>query len=278
MAEKIDTRFLRKLIKPEVLPLFPGFVERNAELFVVPMNHIWRAFSFQKSTSFPHWYVWYNVLPLYMPIQFSHVGLGGRLGFHNRHFMAWYNREIQPFDPGTVPSPAPVTNTVELWVWDELGNPVELIEALVSRLKAAKADILDKFETPLDVPTNGPAMFGLNAWNHIEIYAYSFIYAEQFSQAVPLLNDLLAKYRSVAEHGAEHITRTEMLLSFLLIDPARAKAQLQECENQSIKNLKLEKYPNRSSQRSSHICRRNPCAWPSSRPTTRHRRSVRVLP
>jgi hypothetical protein len=242
MPEQINTRFLRKLLKREVVPLFPGFVQRNADLFAVPLNHLWRAFSFQKSAGWPQWYVWYNVLPLYMPIQFWHVGLGDRLRFHRRHFEAWYHRYFEPFG-GTASSPAPVTDTVEVWVWDEQGNSSELIEALVSTLKAASTNILDKFQTPLDVAANGPAMFGLNSSHYIEIYAYSFIYAEQFSGAVPLLNDLLARYRSGTD-CTEKIARTEMLLGFLATNPAKAKAQLEEWEKQSIKLLKLEKYPN----------------------------------
>ncbi len=68
--------FINKLIRRFLLPEYPGFATSGRDMFVVPMQHIWRGFSFQKCTEYPMWYVWYNVLPLYMPIDFDHVGLG----------------------------------------------------------------------------------------------------------------------------------------------------------------------------------------------------------
>src|SRR2546425_4218967 len=184
----MNPRFISNLIKKELLPAFPGFAGPHEGRFLtVPMNHLWRGFTFQKSSGVPMWYVSYNVLPLYKPIEFFHFGLGDRLRFHNRYFAEWFKRNLEPFSQG-IEGPKPATDTVEVWVWNE-ENAQEVTSVLINTLKSAKATFLDKLTTPSEVATNGPKLFGMDSWDSIEMFAYSMIYAERFAEAAPLLKD-----------------------------------------------------------------------------------------
>src|SRR5882672_1280574 len=241
----MNPSFINNLIKKELLREFPGFVGQPTDFFSVPMNHLWRGFCFQKSTGAPMWYVAYNVLPLYMPIDFFHIGLGNRLRFDNRHFAEWFKNNIEVHDP-SIERPPPVTNTVGVWVWDET-KAQEVINVLVSTLKAAKADYLDKLRTPLEIGTNGPKLFGMESWDYVEIFAYSLIYVEQFKEALGMLEDLCQRIESRRSPGAEkeesQITK-EKIRDLLKTNPSAAKDQLLEWEQRSIMRLKLEKYAN----------------------------------
>ena len=243
---QINPRFINNLIKKELLPEFPGFAgPYENSFFAVPMDHVWRGFCFQKSREVPMWYVSYNVLPLYMPIEFFHVGLGNRLRFDNRYFDEWFKNNIEVLDP-TIERPPPATTTVEVWVWDETKAP-EVISVLVNTLKSAKADRLDKLRSPLEVGTNGPKLFGTVGWNALEIFAYSLIYVGQFKEALGMLEDLCHRHESMRNAGEEkgrHQINRETMRDLLNANPSAAKIQLLEWEQRSIRILKLEKYTN----------------------------------
>jgi hypothetical protein len=239
----MNPRFIQNLIKKHLLPAFPGFAGPHEGGFLaVPMNHLWRGFSFQKSSEVPMWYVSYNVLPLYMPIEFFHFGLGNRLRFHNRYFAEWYRKNLEPFG-GSMDKPKPVTDTVGRWVWDE-EKAQEVVGVLIDTLKSARTDFLDKLATPSEIATNGPKLFGMESWEYTEIFALSLIHAERFAEASPLLEDLLRKLEGHNYECNAWISRTEAMLKHLETNPLQAKAQLEAWERQTIKNLKLERFPN----------------------------------
>jgi hypothetical protein len=216
-------KFINNLIKQHLLPAFPGFGGPHAaSLLIVPMNHIWRGFSFESSAD-PDWfYLYVNVLPLYMPITFKYVGLGHRL----RH------------------------GRIERWHWNEARAP-ELIAELIQTLKVAEQDHLEKLRTPLEIGRAGPPLLVRRAPNDLEIAAFSLIYAGEFKEALPLLEELcdgverrLSRARKPGEEKEEYQLRKEKVRDLLRADPEAARAQLLEWEQRSIKVLKLEKYTN----------------------------------
>jgi hypothetical protein len=238
----VSNTLIKKIIKEKVLPEFPGFVGPfgGAAFFAMPMNHLWRGFSFQKSSGVPMWYVWYNVLPLYMPLDGMQIGLGGRVSFDNKQFTEWFARNIDD----KLERPVPATNFVDCWVLEE-NQMDEAVTLLISALKTAKSKYIDPFQTPLDVAKNGPEVFGAESWNRIELYAYSFIYAEEFGPALSMLDSLLRRIHEklgFVEQKSFLQIRVERVLELLRHEPSAAKQQLVEWEQNSIRLLKLEKY------------------------------------
>ena len=245
----IKPGFINKLIKQRLLAKFPGFAASGqGDLFVSPVNHIWRGFSFQKSSGSPMWYVWYNVLPLYMPIEFSHIGLGGRVRFDRKYFAEWFRKNIQIYDPPGTQRPPPATNSVEVWVWDHTwdeSTEQEAIDDLVAALRTAKAQYLDKLASPLEIGTNGPKLFGTEGWNSLQIFAFSLAYAGRCAEALPILENLIAlmeQKRAPGEERSQHQCSCEKIRDLLKTDHEVARRQLLEWEKRSISVLRLEKH------------------------------------
>jgi hypothetical protein len=194
------------------------------------------------------WYVWYNVLPLYMPIEFDHIGLGGRLSFDNKYYTEWFRKNIEIYDPPGTQRPPPVTNFVELWVWDDTwdeSRQQEAIDDLVAALNTAKTQYFDRLATPLEIGTKGPKLFGTQSWSSLEIFAFSLAYAGRYADALPILEHLIAlmeQKRAPGEERSQHQCNCEKIRDLLKTDQEMARRQLLEWEQRSISVLRLEKH------------------------------------
>jgi len=204
------------------------------------------------------WYVWYNVLPLYMPIDFSHIGLGGRVRFHNKYFTEWFEKNRAIYDPPGTQRPPPATNSVDVWAWDDMwdeSKQQEAIDDLVAVVKTAKAQYLDKLASPLEIGTNGPKLLGTGAvtlvgsWNALQIFAFSLVYAGRYGDALPILEQLIALMEEKHVPGEEKSgdqSNCEKIRNLLKADHEMARRQLLEWEKRSIGVLGLEKYAGQS--------------------------------
>jgi hypothetical protein len=181
------------------------------------MNHLWRGFLFSGSRVAQCFYFYVNIMPLYIPTDVHYVGIGSRL-----------------FEDATT-----------TWEWDET-RAQEIIDRLVNRMESKERELLDKLQTPADIARTGPQLCGMHDPNRVRIYALSLVYAGEFGHALPMLEELcirMTEMRGAHEKGPIQV-QCETILELLKRDPALAKAQLLEWEQQTIKNLRLERYVN----------------------------------
>jgi hypothetical protein len=219
----MDNRALRKLIKKHMLPDFPGFVlsSRESDLFAVPMNHLYRSFMFCGSSySTTTFRVNAAVVPLYVPTEFYHVDFGGRLQNGND----------------------------DVWEWSE-AREEQVMAGVKEAMLTQGLPRLSKIQSPLDFARVIPALEPQKTVNRTEAVAYSLIYSEQFAEAEPLLKELCDELdrltgNSTVGWAVEKRRRNHELHRALRQDPQKAGALLLEWEQRTIKNLKLEKYPN----------------------------------
>lgn len=209
-----------QIIKTYLLPEFPGYVTSNrGDIIAVPMNHLWRGFVFAPCSVPELCFLSYNVMPLYFPADVLYTGIGNRL----------------------------LEGNSDSWEWNE-ANAEQIAKRMLVAMKRVESEILDKFKSPLDFGTVGPQLYGWEGWNHLEKFAYSLIYADRFEEAVPMLVELIGRLERQRPElngvKSQMQIRCETILNLKKADPARAKAQLLEWEQQTIKELKLEKYPN----------------------------------
>jgi hypothetical protein len=211
-----------RIIKNHFLQHFNGFVTTGrADLLKVPMNHLWRGFLFAPSSySKTSFYVGVNAMPLYYPTDFFYLGIGDRLR----------------------------NGITEVWEWDE-ANPGGVVDRLLKAMKSDGIALLERIRTPSDFATMSPTMGSIDDPNTYERAVYSWIYAEQFERAMATMDDLCRRLRALArpdntDWDVEQRQRNEELREILRRDPQAAKARLQQFEQQTIQNFKLEKFPN----------------------------------
>jgi hypothetical protein len=217
----MNKRILSKFIKNHFLPAFPGFTLNKAEsdMFIVPMNHLYRAFVFAGSSySTTSFRVNAAIMPLYVPAEFYHVTFGERMKHGNN----------------------------DTWEWSETEE-----QAVSERLKDAMVTQgmprLGKIQSPLDFARTISSVKPQKTVNRTQAIAYSLIYAGVYDEGLQHLRELckeLESFNGSAPWDIEKRDRNKELCNTLEQNPQQAKELLVEWEKQSIKNLKLDGYPN----------------------------------
>jgi hypothetical protein len=131
-----------------------------------------------------------------------------------------------------------------MWQWDE-SNAAKIMEDVIAVMTTEGMDLIKQTDGPLALATNGPRTFSTVPWSFIEAYAYSFIYAEKYPEAVPLIDDLCARIQSVpdlSETSRQWLERSQRIQALLRTAPHEARSLLEQWEKQTISNLKLDKY------------------------------------
>jgi hypothetical protein len=204
-----------RIIKREILPSFPGFTMTHAaEMMIVPMNHLFRRFSFSPAsitnTAFE---LNADIMPLYFPIDFTYLMFGRLL--RNNSYQHWDFQEPDVFP------------------------------RVIAVMKGEGMDVLNTASGPLELALYGPRLSRSVAAK--ERIAYSFAYAERFDESLRLIEEVASRYEASEpkyDTTIEHLKRVHFFRDLLKTDPQRAKAQLLEWEQFTIKHLKLEKFPN----------------------------------
>ena len=213
----MNGRELHRVIKQHLLPHFPGFkATGTGEMVAVPMNHVWRKFGFaSKSFAKDSFYVYVSIVPLYVP-----------------------------GTPSSYPAILRGLRGGQMWQWNE-STALKVVEDVIGVMKTEGMELLKQTDGPLALATNGPRIFSTVPWPFIEAYAYSFIYAEKYAEAVPLIDDLCAKIQNVpdlSETSRQWLERSQRIQTLLRTAPHEAKSLLEQWEKQTISNLKLDKY------------------------------------
>ena len=119
---------------------------------------------------------------------------------------------------------------------------------LLEAMKAAEKQTLDRIRLPLDYAKAALAIYQeTKSTNHLRQAAFSFVHVGEFDTAVPLLKEFcqdMESQRSPGEAKRLHQIWGERIMELMRTDPKHAQAQLLEWEQQTIHNLKLEKFPN----------------------------------
>jgi hypothetical protein len=205
-----------RIIKREILPFFPGFTMTHAaEMMIVPMNHLFRRFSFSPSSSITNTAFKLNVdiMPLYFPTDFTYLLFGKLLR----------------------------NNSYEDWDFSE----PDVFSRVIAVMKGEGMDVLNTASGPLELALHGPRL--VNTTEAKERTAYSFAYAERFDESLRLIEEVASRYEASEpkyDTTIEHLKRVHFFRDLLKTDPQRAKAQLLQWEQFTIKHLKLEKFPN----------------------------------
>jgi hypothetical protein len=202
-----------RIIKREILPSFPGFTMTHAaEMMIVPMNHLFRRFSFSPSSSITNtaFKLHADIMPLYFPIDFTYLGFGRLLR----------------------------NNSYEDWDFSE----PDVFPRVIGVMKGEGMDVLNTANGPLELATHGPRLS--SSPGAMEKLAYSFAFADHFEEARAILEEIAPIYEGAKEYKMAAWNRLSHFRNLLQTDPQRAKAQLLEWEQFTIKHLKLEKFPN----------------------------------
>jgi len=216
----MNQRDFNRIVKDHLLPELPGYVtSKRGDLFAVPMNHLWRGFVFESSASRELCYFNVNIMPLYKPTDFLYAGIGRRLR----------------------------SRRMQAWEWGEASEEATVKE-LIGAMKSAKQELLDKFQTPSDIAELGPQTLNVETWHALDLLGLAQVYAGRYEEATRTLENLhnrmeLQRAALKEEEKSEMHLRCETILNLLKTEPSRAKALLLEWEQQTIKNLKLDRFP-----------------------------------
>jgi len=134
----------------------------------------------------------------------------------------------------------------DAWDWDET-RIANFIDNLKQAMRYQGLEWLRQIQRPLDLARVGPTLVSPKSIEGKEVIAYSLIYTELFDEAESKMEELCTSIRlsnSNAPWAIEWGHRSQTLLNLLKTAPHKAKEQLLEWEQQTIKNLKLEKLAN----------------------------------
>jgi hypothetical protein len=221
----MDTKALRRLIKQYLVPSFPELtLSRNqADLFFVPMNHIYRYVGFSGSSySRSTIRVTSAFMPLYLPIHFFHVSFGRRLKHEDNN---------------------------DAWEWSE-ADETRVFDSITQSMRTQGLPLLNTIRSPMDFARS---KYVVNDTSPLarrgEIY--SLICDGAFGEALPKMEELITTieiqfkqdpYKTTSD--VEWHQRDKELHGLLKEDPEMARSRLLEWEQLTIKKLKLDKYPN----------------------------------
>jgi len=191
-----------------ILPDLSGFACKGWLLYAHPVSHILQGFCCDDSGFDPtRFAVWAFVLPLYIPTQHLYFNFGHRLRDESG-CEKWWN--IQ--EPNLA------------------GN-------LLDSIQREGPPFLDQVQRPSQMVTLVERLTGNTNPHSLEAIAYSLAMADEYSASQEALERLMKTLdRNIPWHS-EMFDRAAELAQQLLGDPQRAKQQLFEWEQTTVKNL-----------------------------------------
>jgi hypothetical protein len=198
-------------LEKRLLPSITGFSIKGSILFVAPIEHTLRGFSFEGSdfdkTSF---YVWRFFLPMCVPNKYLSFSFGDRIR----------------------------DNNTERWNAEEANLHAKLAAAIQKETAALMA-----LKTPQDVVRVlvTLARNSVDPYRH-EALAYMLARAGETDAAVSSLDHLLTLLNSAVPWQQEMGSRAQMLKTKLFANPHEAAQQLVAWEVESIHNLGLDEF------------------------------------
>jgi hypothetical protein len=192
-----------------LLPELPSFGVAGQLLFAQPIRHTLRAVFFDRSIDARGFYAQVFVLPLCVPTKHIGFNFGWRVGGGSH-----------------------------LWNADA----PSLIAELGAALKREALPFLSRIQSPRDVADAGMSL-QKSADRYVQqAIAYALARAGDVGKAVAELDTLVAMLDVKVPWQLEMAERAQALKSKLLASPAEAQHQLDVWENESAKNLGLERF------------------------------------
>lgn len=179
-----------------------------------PIEHLWRGFAFEYSSTRHACYFSASVIPLYIQTDRYLVGLiGNRLA----------GGKLFVFTPDAYEASAASLRKAVL----EEGVP-----------------FLNGYACPEDILRN---IVPYENSPHHEILAYTHTFVGSYAKAIPEIEKVISEYervpRNIAEHYSEevkaHYSLNKTLLKLLQSDPGKARQLVQELEAKTIVNYRL---------------------------------------
>jgi hypothetical protein len=194
-----------------LLPDVPGFEVKAPLMFIPPLKHTLRGLCFEShSHDVKLFYVWVFLLPLCVPTKYLGFNLGKRIE-----------------NPGVGPWNADAPN---------------LLPQLSAALKREAVPFISHVESPRDLAQAAKSLCRTKDPYTQEAIAYALACAGDAGKAVAELDTLLAMLDTKVPWQLEMVERAQALKAKLLANPAEARGQLEAWENESVKNLGLEKF------------------------------------
>jgi len=198
-------------LEKKLLPALSGFAIKGSLIFVPPVRTLLRGISFEGSSfDKASFYVNFFVMPLFVPTEHLYFNFGNRVR-HRKGGDRW-SRE----DPGLV---------------EELGD-------------ALKQQALPFFSRATDLVSFAELAASFSSRNPHTPNAIGFALARagRGNQAIDVLDQVLTHLDlSVAwQHTIADLSRR--LKTMLIEDPEKAQGQLETWENETVRNLGLEKF------------------------------------
>jgi hypothetical protein len=213
----VKGRELEALYRKYLLAHLPDFAYKGPLLFVRPVVHLLRGFSFERSSFNANAFqIVVFVQPLYVPADY--ITFVFRKYPHGR----WGAR----------------------WTLDRQDEGATMTDVLAS-IKAEGLPFLSRVQTPRDQARNAPLVAGdANGLPAVQTMAYSFVLAREYSEATVTIDRLQAMLRAADLTDPwvnEMLTRSEQVRERLERDPEEAIALLEEWIEQTRSALRLPK-------------------------------------
>lgn len=194
-------------LEKRLLPKFPGFAIKGRLMFLTPLEHTLRGFSFEGSafdkTSF---YVTNFFMALCIPRRHLIFNLGERL--RERGSDRWSANE-------------------------------ENFETILRSEMGKQLLFLTQLKTPMDVVDAAVRRGNPKDPYRQETIAYMLAFAEQVKAAIQALDGLLAMLDTGVQWQHEMAIRARLLRSKLVDDPRSARAQLELWKKETLQSLSL---------------------------------------
>ncbi len=198
-------------ISRELVCCMPGFEIKGPLLFRSPIGGILRGICFDRSADADLFYVWYFFLPLFMRREDISFTFGNRL-WHPRGQWAW-ERGMD----GLIP---------------DLRRMIEReVLPFVSKVNTA-ADVVREAEAHLHYP--GP--------HYLNTLAYALARAGQTKRSLAAFDRLLVELDPGVFWQNDLADEARRFKGLLETDPDQAQRQLDAWTDESLRNLRLEKY------------------------------------
>lgn len=208
----------------QILANLPGFAVKGELLLMQPLGHMLRGVCFNRSINPRSFYVEIFLQPLFVPLQHIAFNIGWRLRKQDGKFESW-------------DADAP-----------------NLIEDLIESLKHEMLPFFSRIYTFQDMAIaigsihkiKGPVpklIVGTSRDSYVlQAFAFALAFGGEVEQACNALDRLLGLLNVKIPWQLEMANRAQMMKSLLISNPAVARNQLENWENETIHNLGLENY------------------------------------
>lgn len=189
-------------------PDLPAFAVKAPLMIIPPVGHTLRGLCFESHSHEARlFYIWVFFLPLFVPRKHLSFEFGKRIGGDR---------------------------------WN--ADAPNLVYELGAALKREALPFLSPIESPHDV-AQAAASLRLPQNPHVQqAIAYALARTGEVDKAVRALDELTPMLNANIPWQLEIAERAQVLKSNLLANPADAQRQLEAWENESVKNLGLEKF------------------------------------